>query len=343
MNVGIVYDPVYLTHNTGQHVENARRLEAIISYLEKTGLKRELEPVAPRQATLEEVAMVHEEPYIAHIRDSAARGGGWLDPDTVMSSGSYETALCAAGGVIEATDAVISGKLSSAFALVRPPGHHATTGRAMGFCLFNNVAIGTRYAITQCGLERVAIVDFDVHHGNGTQETFYGSPQVLYVSTHESPLFPGTGQIGETGNALGKGKTVNIPLPGGCGDIEYEQVFTQVVVPAVDRFQPQLIMVSAGYDGHWADPLAMMQLSVSGFARIVEIIRELAERWCGGRIVISLEGGYNLDALSASVKATFDMLLGKNTVDDPMGKSSSQFNAPDISSSLASVKGIHGL
>jgi len=343
MNVGIVYAPVYLEHDTGQHVENARRLEAIISHLEETGLRRELEPVAPRQATLEELAMVHEEQYIAHIRDSAARGGGWLDMDTVMSSGSYKAALYAAGGVIEATDAVINDKLSSAFALVRPPGHHATARRAMGFCLFNNLALGTRYAITKCGLERVAIVDFDVHHGNGTQETFYESPQVLYVSTHESPLFPGTGHVGETGNALGKGKTVNIPLPGGCGDTEYEQVFDQVVVPAVNRFQPQLIMVSAGYDGHWADPLAMMQLSVCGFARMVGTVREMAERWCGGRIVISLEGGYNLDALPASVKATFDMLLGKNTVDDPLGKSSSPFDAPDISSLLTSIKRIHGL
>ncbi len=343
MNVGIVYDPIYLKHDTGQHVENARRLEAVMAHLEQTGLKNELVSVIPRPATVRELALVHEERYISHIRDEAEKGGGWLDMDTVMSARSYEAALYAAGGVIEATAAVINGEVESAFALVRPPGHHATAQRAMGFCLFNNVAVAARHALTESGLERIAIIDFDVHHGNGTQETFYSSPQVLYCSVHLSPFYPGTGAISEIGSGLGRGATVNVPLPAGCGDAEYEQVFGQIVVPAVRRFQPQLILVSAGYDTHWADQLALMQVSISGFAGMVKAIRGLAEGLCSGRLVLSLEGGYNLDALAASVKATFEVLLGKADSDDPLGQPPHRLNAPDITSLVVAVKEIHGL
>ncbi len=225
MKVGLVYDPVYLKHDTGQHIENARRLEAVISHLEQTQLKQQLTLIKPRAASTEEISLVHHNQYISHIRDVAQRGGGWLDVDTVMSSDSYQTATYAAGGAIRASEAVMNGEVGSAFALVRPPGHHATSQRAMGFCLFNNVAIAVKYALAKYKLDRVIIIDFDVHHGNGTQAAFYDNPQVLYVSTHQHPFYPGTGELEETGSGAGKGTTLNIPLPAGCGDAEYLQAF----------------------------------------------------------------------------------------------------------------------
>jgi acetoin utilization deacetylase AcuC-like enzyme len=343
MTVGFVYDPVYLMHDTGQHVENAGRLEAIMAHLEQTGLSRELVPIKPREASPAELALVHDENYVASIQEVARRGGGWLDPDTVTSAGSYEAAAYAAGGALAATEAVMADTVSSVFALVRPPGHHATPHRAMGFCLFNNLAIAVRYALDRYNLERVAIIDFDVHHGNGTQETFYDNPRVLYVSTHQSPFYPGTGYSEETGGGAARGTKVNIPLPAGSGDEEYLAVFEQVVVPVVKRFQPQLIMASAGYDNHWADPLAMMQVTVTGFARMTGIIKGLAKEFCHGRIIICLEGGYHLQALAASVKATLDVLLDKSAINDPLGPPTHRFQTPAIGSLLGRIKEIHAL
>ena len=343
MKVGYVYDPIYLKHDTGQHVENIQRLEAIISYLEQTGLKQQLTPIKPRPATIEELSLVHQEQYVSDIREAARRGGGWLDLDTLMSPDSYDAALYAAGGAIEATGAVMTGEVNSAFALVRPPGHHATPRRAMGFCLFNNVAIAAKYALTKFTLEHVAIIDFDVHHGNGTQEAFYDSPQVLYVSTHQYPHFPGTGSIEEIGSGEASGTILNVPLPGGCGDAEYQQVFEQIIVPATRRFKPQLILVSAGYDTHWADMLAMMQVSVTGFARMVKIIKGLADELCDGRLVFSLEGGYNLGALAASVKATFDVLLGKTDIEDLLGQTQRRWSVPDIAPLIREIREIYNL
>jgi len=343
MKVGFVYDPIYLKHNTGQHPENARRLEAIISHLERTGLKQQLIPIKPCAASTEELSLVHNEHYISHIRDVAQKGGGWLDADTVMSSNSYEAALYAAGGVIRAAEAVMNGEVDSAFALVRPPGHHATCEQAMGFCLFNNLAIATKYALTNYKLERILIVDFDVHHGNGTQAAFYDNPRVLYISTHQYPFYPGTGSIKETGSGAAEGSTINIPLPAGSGDTEYLEVFEQIIVPAAIRFKPRLILVSAGYDTHWADELALMQVSVTGFAQMVKIIKGLADELCNGRLVFSLEGGYNLTALAASIKATFDMLLGNATIEDPLGQSPPRFEAPSIASLIKKIKEIHNL
>jgi acetoin utilization deacetylase AcuC-like enzyme len=343
MKAGFVYDPIYLKHDTGQHVENAARLQAIVSYLEQTGLTRELEPIKPRAASVEELSTVHDTQYISHVLDVAQRGGGWLDPDTVMSADSYEAAVYAAGGAIAATEAVMGGEVASAFALVRPPGHHATARRAMGFCLFNNLAVATECALARYNLERIAIIDFDVHHGNGTQENFYDNPQVLYISTHESPFYPGTGDIEETGSGAAKGTKVNIPLPAGCGDNEYLSVFEQIVVPVTKRFKPQLILVSAGYDPHWADVLALMQVTTTGFTQMVRIIKGLADEFCRGRIVICLEGGYHLQALAYSVKATFDVLLGSNSIEDPLGQSPRRFQAPSIAPRTKRIKEIHAL
>lgn len=342
MATGYIYHPVYLQHDTGQHVEVAARLEAIISYLEKTGLKSKLTLIEPRPASVEEIALVHQKNYIKEIEETAQRGGGWLDPDTVMSPDSYQAALYAAGGVIRATEVVMGGEVNNAFALVRPPGHHATAGQAMGFCLFNNIAIAAKYALEKYKLERILIVDFDVHHGNGTQGTFYDNPHVMYISTHEYPFYPGTGRLDETGSGEGRGTNLNIPLPAGCGDSEYLNVFEQIVIPAARRFKPQLILVSTGYDGHWADPLAMMNLSVSGYAKMTEVIKGLADELCGGRLALTLEGGYNLEAQAASVKATFDALLG-NTFDSSEDVPSRRFGPPNIESLIAEIKKIHKL
>ena len=343
MKVGFVYDPIYLKHDTGQHVENAKRLEAIMSHLEQTGLKQQLTPIEPRAASVDELSLVHHRQYISHIQDVAQRGGGWLDADTVMSPNSYQAAIYATGGVIRATEAVMDGEVDSAFGLVRPPGHHATYQRAMGFCLFNNIAIATKYALAKYNLERILIVDFDVHHGNGTQGTFYDNPQVLYTSTHEYPFYPGTGDIDETGVGEAKGATVNIPLPAGCGDAEYLSVFEQIIVPAAKRFSPQLILVSAGYDPHWAEGLALMQVSISGFAQMAKILKGLADELCSGRLVFALEGGYNLTALATGIKATFDVLLGNTDIEDPLGQPPHGFTTPSITSLIKAIKEIHNL
>ncbi|MFC1870051.1 histone deacetylase [Chloroflexota bacterium] len=343
MTTGLVYDPIYLKHDTGQHVESARRLEVAIAHLEQTGLKSQLTLIKPRAASEEEILLIHQKQYLSHIKDVAQKGGGWLDPDTVMSPDSYQPALYAAGGAIMAAESVIKGEVASAFALVRPPGHHATPQHAMGFCLFNNIAIAAKYAMAKHNLERILIIDFDVHHGNGTQAAFYDNPKVFYISTHEHPFYPGTGSIEETGKGKGKGTTLNIPLPAGCGDAEYQNVFEQIIMPAARRFKPQFIMVSAGYDLHWADPLAMMHVTTTGLAQIAKIIRGLAEELCGGRLVFTLEGGYNLTALATSIKATFDVLLGNTDIEDPLGQSTRQFTAISIAPLIKAIKEKHNL
>lgn len=343
MKVGYVYDPIYLKHDTGNHPENAKRLEAIIAHLKETSLIEKLTLIKPRPATTEELLLVHSAELIAQVQEVARKGGGWLDPDTMVSPDSYEVALYAAGGAISAVDAVMKGEVNSAFALVRPPGHHATPSRAMGFCLFNNIAIAARYALKKYSLERIAIIDFDVHHGNGTQDAFYHNPQVLYISTHQYPYYPGTGSVEETGIGEGKGTNLNIPLPANCGDAEYLQVFEQIVAPATKRFRPNLIMVSAGYDNHWSDPLANMTVTVTGFARMTKIIKELADELCQGRLVCSLEGGYNLTALAESVKATFEVLLGNDNIEDGSDTTQQEYTAPDISMLIKKIREVHAL
>jgi acetoin utilization deacetylase AcuC-like enzyme len=343
LKVGFVYDPVYLKHDTGQHPENPNRLLAIMRYLERTGPWQQLTSLKPRAATVEELSLVHKKRYISEVRELAEKGGGQLDADTVVSVDSYKVAVFAAGGVIKAADAVIDGGMDSVFALVRPPGHHATSGRGMGFCLFNNVAVAAEYALHKYNLGRIAILDFDVHHGNGTQDAFYNNPAVLYISMHQSPHYPGTGGIDEKGEGAAAGTTLNIPLPAACGDRQYEEVFQQVIAPVVRRFKPQLILVSAGYDGHWTDGLAGMQLSISGVTLIIEIIKQMAEELCDRRTVLSLEGGYNLTTLSASVRATFESLLGNIDVEDKLGQMPFEVKAPDITALLKRLKEIHNL
>lgn len=341
MKAGLVYAPIYLEHDTGDHVENFQRLVAVMSCLEKTGTKEKLACLLPRPASVEELEMVHTPGYISQIQSKASEGGGWLDADTVMCPKSYEVALYAAGGVLTAVEAVMKGEVDSAFALVRPPGHHATRSRAMGFCIFNNVAIAAKFALANFNLSRILIADFDVHHGNGTQEAFYADPKVLYFSTHQYPFYPGTGWIDEIGTGEGRGLTVNFPMAAGWGDEEYLRAFNEVLAPVARRFLPQLILVSAGFDPHWADSIAMMNVSITGFAQMVTVLKELADELCQGHLIFALEGGYNTQVAASSVKATFDVLLDNPEIIDPLGKSPSGRKPGGFDKHIEAIKKIH--
>jgi acetoin utilization deacetylase AcuC-like enzyme len=337
--VGYVYDPLYLEHDLPGHPESAARLRAIVSFLDAQGLLAQLQPIAARDATVREIALIHSQALIDGVRDASAAGGQrWLDVDTYVVPQSYAAALRSAGGVLAATDAVLSGEIGSAFCLVRPPGHHAGPSYEMGFCLFDNIAIAAAHALARRGLERVAIVDFDVHHGNGTQDAFARDPRVLYFSTHQYPFYPGTGNWDETG----AGNIVNVPLPRGCGDAEYLAAYRDVCAPVLRRFRPQLILVSAGFDAHFADPLAQELVSCAGYYEIAALLRSLAEELCGGSIVFVLEGGYDHTALAWSVRACIDALLGNPFTPDPLG-AGPHVRAPDISGLLARVREVHGL
>lgn len=341
MPTAYVYDPCYLQHDMAQHPENKQRLEAIMTYLQDTGLLTRMQRLEARDASPDEIAAVHCPDYIAELRGLAAHGGGWPDSDTYVTPLSYAVALRAAGGLLQAVDAVLAGQAENAFALVRPPGHHATPDRAMGFCLFNNIAIAARYSLQKHGLARVLIVDWDLHHGNGTQEAFYENPHVLYFSMHQYPYYPGTGHWQETGRGAGQGYTVNVPLPAGTGDVGFQRVFDEILVPVARRFRPQLILVSAGYDAHWMDPIGMLQASVSGFVRMTRALVVLADELCNRRLVLTLEGGYNLQALAASVAATCAALMGDPEIKDPLGPAR-QAEA-SVDSVINSVKRAHGL
>ncbi len=308
--VGIVYHSFYLDHDPGQHVESPLRLQAIMAALHQQKLVEKLVPLSPMPASLEQLLLVHRPGLVQRLKGLAQSGGGAIDLDTVMSAGSFRAALMAVGGAIRAAEAVLEGEVDSAFALVRPPGHHATPAEAMGFCLFNNVAVAAAHLLHQGRAERILIVDFDAHHGNGTQAAFYADPRVLYFSVHQFPWFPGSGDVDEIGIGAGRGYTVNLPLPAGCGDAAHLRAFQEILIPAARRFGPQLILVSAGYDAHLADPLSLQRVTTPGYANLVATLKGMAQELCQGRLAMVLEGGYNLNALAASVATSFEVLLG---------------------------------
>ena len=279
---------------------------------------------------------------MAGVRRLADEGGGWVDPDTLITPRSYDVAAHVVGGTLNALDAVMRGDVRSAYCLVRPPGHHATPMQAMGFCLFNHVAIAAAYAMARHGLERVAIVDYDVHHGNGTQDAFYADPRVLYASTHEYPFYPGTGAAEEAGSGEGRGYTINIPMPHGSGDDEHRRAFEEVVAPALRRFRPQLIVVSAGYDAHFADEIAMQELSVDGYGALASIVKAAAEELCEGRVLVAQEGGYHLTALPWCVRRTIEVLRGDDPAPDPLGARPNRVPA-GFDEMLARVRQLHAL
>lgn len=342
MTVAYCYDPLYLEHAEAGHPERPERLRAVLRLLEEQGMLAHLRKVDATPASLEQLARVHTPTYVAQVARLAQRGGGYLDADTYVGPRSYEAACLAAGGLLNVVAAVLRGEAESGFALVRPPGHHALADRGMGFCLFNNVAIAARAAQQEHGLRRILIVDWDVHHGNGTQDAFYTDGSVLFFSIHEYPHYPGTGHWRERGAGAGEGLMVNVPFPAGVGDEGYLRTVDEVLAPLARRFAPELILVSAGYDAHWLDPLAEMQVTVRGFGRLAKRVKELADALCGGRLVCTLEGGYHLEALSYSVLATLWALAGEpGEAPDPFGAPARAPRAAD--DVLTLVKEAHGL
>lgn len=315
---GIVLDKRYCNHHPPPgHPESPDRLSALFPLFDGPRFDG-IERIEPRSATRDELTAVHTTAYIDRVAESAGRTHYGFDLDTYASSDSYETALLAAGGVLALLEAIDGGRVTNGFALVRPPGHHAEQDRAMGFCLFNNIAIGARYLQRQCGIERILIVDWDVHHGNGTQHSFYADSSVLFTSMHQSPHYPGTGSIGETGSGGAAGYTVNIPLPAGTGDDGYIAAFTRVIDPVARQFDPQFILVSTGFDCHERDPLGGMQLSESGFRAMARVLMRIADDHAGGRVAAVLEGGYDSNALAGSIAAVLDEMQGKRSGDTPL-------------------------
>jgi len=309
-HIGFFFHPSFLQHDTGPgHPEQPLRLSAICDHLRAVGLWSKLTHLEPRPATREILALVHPERYLDEVEQACRRPPTALDPDTIAAPGSWPAALRAAGAVTQAVDRLMVGTLDAAFCAVRPPGHHALADRAMGFCLFNNVAIGARYAQRHHQLRRVLIVDWDVHHGNGTQAIFCDDPSVLYFSTHQFPFYPGTGAREEIGRGAGMGFTLNVPLPAGAGDAELIRAFREELVPKALAFQPELVCISAGFDAHRDDPLAGLAVTEAGYAELTRLVREIADTHCRGRIVSVLEGGYHLLALGRSVEAHLRVLL----------------------------------
>jgi acetoin utilization deacetylase AcuC-like enzyme len=289
------------------HPERRDRLDAALAGVDEAGLGEAAEWRVPELAPHEALALVHDLGYVEAIAAICEAGGGQLDPDTSVAAGSYTTARRSAGAVLQAIRALRDGDCDVAFAAGRPPGHHAVRDRAMGFCVFNNAAVGAA-SIAACG-ERVAVIDWDVHHGNGTQDMFYDDPRVLYVSTHESPLYPGTGQLRETGTGEGRGTTVNLPFPAGTAGDTYRAAFDSVVVPVVERFQPDWLIISAGFDAHRNDPLAGLRLTSADFADLARRLKPLVPH---RRVLVVLEGGYDLEALTFGVGATLSALVGES-------------------------------
>ena len=307
----VLKDPLFLEHDPGfDHVESPERLGAIYQALAREETEAYIFPEC-EPAGYGDLAANHTPEHIDRVAETAGKQFDVLDPDTHTSPRSYEAAVLAAGAVITGLKLVAAGQADNAFALVRPPGHHAEADRAKGFCLFNNIAVGARYGLKHLGMERIFILDWDLHHGNGTQHSFYDTDQVLYCSTHQYPLYPGTGGLKETGTGKGAGFTLNVPLPGGQTDQDFARIMDEFVAPVARQYRPDCIMVSAGYDTHVSDPLGSMAVTTAGFAYMTRVMVALAAELCGGRLVLALEGGYNLQGLADGVLASLHAMTGE--------------------------------
>ena len=307
----LVADPKCLRHDTGYgHPERPERFTAVHDALKSTGLLAKMEPIQPRVVTAEDLQLVHDPRYLEIAEHEITSKLPQLSTgDTAISPASWDAACVAAGSALAAVDAVMAGKAPNAFCLVRPPGHHAGADRGMGFCILNNVAIAARHAQKRHGLKRVAIVDWDVHHGNGTQDIFYKDGSVFFFSTHQWPWYPGTGPARETGEGEGKGTTMNVPLPAGSGRPEIFAAVEKQLIPAMDDFRPELVFISAGFDSRLGDPLGQFQLTDKDFTDLTKLVRGIADRHSGGRVVSLLEGGYSLSGLASAASAHVAALL----------------------------------
>lgn len=312
MSTGLLLDPIYKLHDTGPgHPEAVARYSAVTKALTDSGLVAKTTSIKPREATEDEIAVCHTRKYIEIAKDDVESGASDLSTgDTSICPRSWDVAISAVGGVLNAVDAVVTGKVNNAFCAVRPPGHHACVSRGMGFCLFNNIAIGARHAQQKHGLDRVAIIDWDVHHGNGTQDIFYSDGSVFFFSTHQSPWYPFTGHADETGSGKGEGTTMNCPFPAGSGMKEIGGAFRERLLPAVKSFRPDLIMISAGFDSRIGDPLGKFTLTDANFAELTQLLMQFATDHCQGRVVSVLEGGYNLSGLASAVTAHVGAMVG---------------------------------
>jgi acetoin utilization deacetylase AcuC-like enzyme len=309
--IGYISDPRYLEHLTGAtHPERPDRLESVSRRIASSGLAGDLKTLPATPADPKWISLVHDPAYVKRVRATCERGDSIIDSmDTGISKRSYEIALLATGAGIAAADALMAGEMDAAFAAVRPPGHHALTDKAMGFCLFNSAAIVARYLQKQHGLDRVLILDWDVHHGNGTQDTFYQDPSVFYFSIHQYPFYPGSGAETATGSGAGKGFTLNAPMAAGCGDDDYREIFSKQFLPAMEAFKPEAVILSAGFDAHKDDPLGGMNISEAGFADMTKMVMEATDSMCPGKLISLLEGGYDLEALASSVETHLGVLL----------------------------------
>jgi acetoin utilization deacetylase AcuC-like enzyme len=304
-------DPLFLKHETGHHPETAQRLRSITKRLEQSGLAKQCAHGDYQPLSEDAVRKVHSARQVEQVKQIARHGGGHIDADTAVCPDSFDVALAAAGACSAAVDAVIGGKVKNALCLVRPPGHHATPVRSMGFCLFNNIALAARHAIKATGLKRVLIVDWDVHHGNGTQDIFYEDPEVMFFSIHRygNGFYPGTGAANETGRGAGLGYTLNAPIRYGTSRKDYHAEFTRALEKAADKSKPELVLVSAGFDAHHRDPIGSLGLETEDFTVLTRQVLEVARTHTHGRLVSCLEGGYNLDALAESVEVHLRELL----------------------------------
>jgi len=299
---GYVLEKIYYEHvMSPDHPESPKRLAVIQKVLDNYDYPEKLKKISARPATEEEVLLIHTKEYYNKIALTKGRKV-YLDPDTSTSEKSFEAALYAAGGVISLIDAVFDKDIENGFAFVRPPGHHAEKDKAMGFCLFNNVAIGAAYALKKYNLKRILILDFDLHHGNGTQQAFYNSDRVMYVSTHQYPDYPGTGSFEEIGEGKGLGYNLNFPLSAGKDDDFYNNVYTKIILPIAEQYKPELVLVSAGFDIYYQDPLGGMQVTEKGFAGLAQTILKISQECCQGRLILALEGGYSLEGIEKGIK-----------------------------------------
>ena len=307
----LYHSPLFLNHETGRdHAESPERLRCLYEMINQPEVAKLFLFPQFAKASAATIQLNHTKEHVMEVAATAAHVAAYLDADTRTSAGSYEAALLAAGAVTDGIDRLISGEIDNGFCLVRPPGHHAERDQSMGFCLFNNIAIGARYAIKKHKISRVMIVDWDLHHGNGTQHSFYRQPSVLYCSIHQYPLYPGTGALVEYGEGQGTGRTVNLPLSGCHGDAHYARIFETIIQPVALAYQPQLILVSCGFDCMAGDPLGAMAVSPGGIAFMTQTMVQLAGQLCGGKLLFVLEGGYDLDNLRLGTQAVLTRLLG---------------------------------